>query len=59
MGDSARPSRVHFVPGQWCNERNGLEQGRVIEHGNRERLAATPTSRFYHLLETGLEEVLA
>ena len=36
-----------------------LDAGRVIEHGERERLAADPTSRFYSLLQTGLEEVLA
>jgi ABC-type multidrug transport system fused ATPase/permease subunit len=35
-----------------------LESGRVIEHGRREQLAADPTSRFYGLLQTGLEEVL-
>jgi ATP-binding cassette subfamily B protein/ATP-binding cassette subfamily C protein len=36
-----------------------LEQGRMIEHGHREQLIADPSSRFYHLLQTGLEEVLA
>ncbi|WNR47044.1 ABC transporter ATP-binding protein [Paenibacillus roseipurpureus] len=36
-----------------------LEQGRVIESGRREQLAADPNSRFAHLLTTGLEEVLA
>jgi len=30
----------------------------VTEHGERERLASDPTSRFYGLLQTGLEEVL-
>ncbi len=35
-----------------------LEAGCVIEHGERERLASDPTSRFYSLLQTGLEEVL-
>jgi ABC-type multidrug transport system fused ATPase/permease subunit len=35
-----------------------LDQGRAVEHGARERLAADPTSRFYGLLQTGLEEVL-
>jgi ATP-binding cassette subfamily B protein len=35
-----------------------LEDGRVAEHGERERLAGDPTSRFYSLLQTGLEEVL-
>ena len=36
-----------------------LEDGRVIEHGPRAALAADPDSRFYRLLQTGLEEVLA
>ena len=36
-----------------------LESGRVAECGERERLAADPASRFYGLLQTGLEEVLA
>jgi ATP-binding cassette subfamily B protein len=35
-----------------------LEDGHVAEHGGRERLAGDPTSRFYSLLQTGLEEVL-
>ena len=36
-----------------------LEEGRVIEQGNREGLAQDPDSRFHNLLRTGLEEVLA
>lgn len=36
-----------------------LEHGCIIEYGNREKLAATAESRFYHLLQTGLEEVYA
>lgn len=35
-----------------------LDGGRVVEHGPRERLAADPGSRFYRLLQTGLEEAL-
>ncbi len=35
-----------------------LEGGRVVEHGPRAALAADPGSRFYQLLQTGLEEVL-
>ncbi len=35
-----------------------LDEGRVTEHGQRERLASDPGSRFYGLLQTGLEEVL-
>jgi ATP-binding cassette subfamily B protein len=36
-----------------------LEGGSVSEYGNRKQLAADPNSRFYQLLQTGLEEVLA
>ncbi|NLE43688.1 MAG: ABC transporter ATP-binding protein [Chloroflexi bacterium] len=36
-----------------------LDRGMLIEHGHREGLASDPTSRFHHLLQTGLEEVLA
>jgi ABC-type multidrug transport system fused ATPase/permease subunit len=36
-----------------------LEQGQVREYGDRQTLAADPGSHFYHLLQTGLEEVLA
>jgi len=36
-----------------------LEDGGMSEHGEREQLASDPTSRFYSLLQTGLEEVLA
>jgi ATP-binding cassette subfamily B protein len=36
-----------------------LEDGQILEHGERETLASDPGSRFYHLLQTGLEEVLA
>jgi ABC-type multidrug transport system fused ATPase/permease subunit len=35
-----------------------LEDGCPVEWGERERLARDPGSRFYHLLQTGLEEVL-
>lgn len=36
-----------------------LEQGRVIEHGERARLAADAGSRFFQLLQTGMEEAMA
>jgi ATP-binding cassette subfamily B protein len=36
-----------------------LEGGRVVEYGPRARLAADPGSRFYRLLQTGVEEALA
>jgi ABC-type multidrug transport system fused ATPase/permease subunit len=35
-----------------------LEEGRVIEQGAHEQLAGDPASRFFSLLQTGLEEVL-
>ena len=36
-----------------------LEEGRVVEYGPRLALASDPASRFYQLLQTGLEEALA
>lgn len=36
-----------------------LEKGNVVEYGKRPQLAADPSSRFYQLLQTGMEEVLA
>jgi ATP-binding cassette subfamily B protein len=36
-----------------------LENGEVSEYGDRKQLAANPDSRFYQLMQTGLEEVLA
>jgi ATP-binding cassette subfamily B protein len=36
-----------------------LEGGSMSEYGERRQLAADPNSRFYRLLQTGLEEVLA
>ena len=36
-----------------------LEDGRVLEMGDRAALAADPESRFHHLLLTGMQEVLA
>jgi ABC-type multidrug transport system fused ATPase/permease subunit len=35
-----------------------LEDGRVREHGPRDRLAADPRSRFSELLQVGMQEVL-
>ena len=35
-----------------------LENGQIVEFGPRLSLAADPKSRFYNLLQTGLEEVL-
>ena len=36
-----------------------LEDGQVVEYGERIALAADPRSRFSQLLQTGLEEALA
>ena len=36
-----------------------LDGGRIVEHGPRDDLASTPTSRFNQLLRHGIEEVLA
>lgn len=35
-----------------------LEDGKILEHGDRKQLAADPTSRFSQLLKTGLTEVM-
>ncbi len=35
-----------------------LEKGKILEFGDRQALALNPESRFNHLLETGLDEVL-
>jgi ATP-binding cassette, subfamily B, bacterial len=36
-----------------------LDNGTMLEYGNRKELASNPDSRFYQLLQTGMEEVLA
>jgi ATP-binding cassette, subfamily B, bacterial len=36
-----------------------IENGSIVEEGERERLASEPTSRFSRLLRTGEQEVLA
>ncbi len=36
-----------------------LEGGRILEYGNRKKLASDPHSRFSKLLQTGMDEVLA
>ena len=48
----------HLATIRRCDEILILEQGRVVEHGERERLAADDATRFHQLLQTGLEEVL-
>ena len=48
--------RLHTV--QRADEIMILDGGKVIEYGDRIQLVANPDSRFYQLLQTGLEEVL-
>ena len=36
-----------------------LDEGRIVEHGERRRLAVDPSSRLYGILRTGLEGTLA
>jgi len=36
-----------------------LDDGAELEYGNRNELASNPASRFYEMLQTGMEEVLA
>ena len=49
----------HLATIERCDEIMVLEGGRIVEHGDRRRLAGDPDARFYQLLRTGLEEVLA
>jgi ABC-type multidrug transport system fused ATPase/permease subunit len=48
--------RLHTV--QRADDIVILEQGRIREYGAREQLARDPDSRFFELLQTGMEEVL-
>ena len=49
--------RLHTV--QRADEIMILENGSVTEYGARAQLVSDSSSRFYQLLQTGLEEVLA
>ena len=44
---------------QRCDDIVILENGRLVEAGEREILASDPSTRFHRLLQTGLEEVLS
>ena len=46
----------HLATVERCDDILVLDDGRVIEQGSREQLAADSGSRFHHLLQTGLEE---
>ncbi len=48
----------HLATIRRCDEVLILEQGSVVEYGERERLEADDSTRFHQLLQTGLEEVL-
>jgi ATP-binding cassette subfamily B protein len=48
----------HLATVQRADEILILEEGRAVEQGERAALAADPGSRFYRLLQTGMEEVL-
>ena len=49
----------HLATIQRCDDIVILENGRVVEAGEREDLASDPNTRFYRLLKTGFEEVLS
>ena len=50
---------AHHLPTlERCDDVLMLEDGRVVEHGERLTLADDPSSRFHSLLRTGLEDVL-
>jgi ATP-binding cassette subfamily B protein len=36
-----------------------IDSGKILEYGQRIRLTTDPTSKYYQLLQTGLQEVLA
>ena len=49
----------HLATIQRCDDIVILENGRLVEAGERRLLASDPTTRFHRLLQTGLEEVLS
>ncbi|MFL5801126.1 MAG: ABC transporter ATP-binding protein [Roseiflexaceae bacterium] len=58
-GRSAIIIAHHLGTVQRADEIMILDSGRIAEHGPREQLAADSGSRFYRLLQTGIEEALA
>ena len=48
----------HLATLQRCDDIVILENGQVVEAGERENLASDPNTRFHRLLQTGLEEIL-
>ena len=49
----------HLASVERCDDIMIIEEGRIIERGERVRLAAEPDSHFHRLLQTGMEEMLA
>ena len=49
----------HLATIQRCDDIVILENGRLVESGERKLLASDPTTRFHRLLQTGLEKVLS
>ena len=49
----------HLATIQRCDDIVILEDGQVVETGERENLASDPNTRFHSLLQTGLEEILS
>ena len=49
----------HLATVERCDEIVILDDGCIVEHGDRKQLAGDHRSRFHELLQTGLEEVLA
>ena len=49
----------HLATIQRCDDIVILENGRIVEAGERETLASDPNTRYHSLLRSGLEEVLS
>ena len=49
----------HLASVERCDDIMIIEEGRIIEHGERVRLGGKPDSHFHRLLQTGMEEMLA
>ena len=49
----------HLTTVQRVDEIMILEDGRIVEHGDRQVLADDPGTRFHQLLRTGMEDLLA
>ena len=54
VGDDVKPGKLTSFP-----QAVDLQDGEVVEHGDRVTLLTTPDSRFSELMQTGMEQVLA